>query len=542
MQEFNAKQENNPAPSPPESPPVLRVHPIKAIALLTLTITVVECIVSLGIHYLLAPISAIQETFLNIVLLLPFLAFVLYRFLLRPIQRNVHTHEALYNELSGALEEISVFDAELAHKLLHDELTGLPNRLLFHDRLEHEIKVAEREVTSFALFFLDPGSLSVINETLGHAAGDQILRDITERLTQLVRKSDTLARMGGDEFSLLMPTVDIELVEEMAARIHHIFNAPFYVDDVAVDMTTNIGVALFPRHAENSVDLMRRADMAMRHAKREVTHTIVYDDIHESSSLSRRDAFRELRKAVENSEFELFYQPKKETKTGHIVSAEALIRMSGRTNISPAEFIPLAEQTGLIHELGMWVLEHAIEQIALWQRDGIDISIAVNISARNLLDVDLCQKIETFLSTYNVDKSKLTLELTESMLMEHPEASMNMLKKLDAADFHMSIDDYGTGYSSLSYLQQVPAKELKIDQAFIRNMTSNRNDALIVHSTIELAHDFGMTVVAEGVENVETYNRLAELGCDKIQGYYINRPLSANDFADWFLSGKNQTA
>ncbi len=517
----------------------LPFKPWRVIAVLMLSIILIESAIMLCIHFILPPLSVTQETFLDIGILAPFLAAILYWFVLRPMQKNVHSRNALYNELSGALNEISTFDAELAHKLLHDELTGLPNRLLFHDRVEHEIKVAGREVTSFALFFMDPGPLSVINETLGHAAGDKILQHITDRLTHLVRKSDTLARMGGDEFALLMPTVDIELTEEMAGRIHNIFNEPFYVDDVAVDMTINIGVSLFPRHAESSVDLMRRADMAMRHAKREVSDTIIYDELHESSSLSRREAFRELRKAVANKEFELFYQPKKDTRIGRIVSAEALVRLSGRTNISPAEFIPLAEQTGLIHELGLWVLEHAIKQIAQWQHEGIDITVAVNISARNLLDVDLCQKIETFLSSYTVDKSKLSLELTESMLMEHPEASMNMLRKLDAADFHLSIDDYGTGYSSLSYLQQVPAKELKIDQAFIRNMTSNENDALIVHSTIELAHGFGMTVVAEGVEDIETYDRLAELGCDKVQGYYINRPLSAKDFTDWFRSGEN---
>ena len=517
----------------------LAFNPRKLIAVLTASIILIEIIIMLATHFLLPPLNIMQETLLEIVLQVPFLAASLYWFVVLPMKRNIQSHDALYDELSGALDEISIFDAELAHKLLHDDLTGLPNRLLFHDRLEHEIKVADREVSSFALFFMDPGPLSVINETLGHAAGDQILQDISKRLIHLVRQTDTLARMGGDEFALLMPTVDIEQVEEMAARIHKMFEEPFHIDDVAVDMVTNIGVALYPRHAEGSVDLMRRADMAMRHAKRQVSHTIIYDEMHESNSLSRRDAFRELRKAVTNSEFELFYQPKKDTRSGKIVSAEALVRMSGRTNISPAEFIPLAEQTGLIQELSMWVIEHAIKQIGLWQHESIDITIAVNISARNLLDLDFCQKIEDLLLNYSVEKSKLTLELTESMLMEHPEASMNMLHKLDSAGLHLSIDDYGTGYSSLSYLQQVPAKELKIDQTFIRNMTSSDNDTLIVLSTIQLAHSFGMTVVAEGVEDAETCKRLTEMGCDKVQGYYINRPLSVDHFASWYASEKH---
>jgi len=541
MKEATEKADDNTAniSSPAGHSSELPFKPWKVIAVLMLSIILIESVTMLFIRFILPRLSPLQETFLDITLLAPFLAGILYWFVLRPMQKNIHSHDLLYNELSSALEEISIFDAELAHNLLHDKLTGLPNRLLFHDRLEHEIKIARREVSSFALFFMDPGPLSVINETLGHAAGDKILQNITDRLTHLVRKSDTLARMGGDEFALLMPTVDIELTEEMATRIHNIFNEPFYVDDVAVDMTTNIGVALFPRHAESSVDLMRRADMAMRHAKREVSGTVIYDEMHESSSLSRREAFRELRKAVANKEFELFYQPKKDTRSGKIVSAEALVRMSGRTNISPAEFIPLAEQTGLIQELSMWVIEHAIKQIGLWQHESIDITIAVNISARNLLDLDFCQKIEDLLLNYSVEKSKLTLELTESMLMEHPEASMNMLHKLDSAGLHLSIDDYGTGYSSLSYLQQVPAKELKIDQTFIRNMTSSDNDTLIVLSTIQLAHSFGMTVVAEGVEDAETCKRLTEMGCDKVQGYYINRPLSVDHFASWYASEKH---
>jgi len=500
------------------------------------SIILVESGIMLVSHFLLPPLTIAQNTLLDMIILTPCLGLLLYWFVVLPMQKSLKFQDILDDKLSGALDEISIFDEEIAHKLLHDELTKLPNRLLFHDRVEHAIKIANRDVSSFALFFMDPGSLSVINETLGHAAGDQILHDVAKRLLGLVRQSDTLARMGGDEFAILMPTVDIEQVELMASRIHHLFDESFYVDDIAVDIVTNIGVALYPRHADASVDLMRRADMAMRQAKREATGTVIYDSEQESRTLSRRDAFRELRKAVANGEFELFYQPKKNTRTGRIVAAEALIRLSGRTDISPAEFIPLAEQTGLIQELSMWVLKQAILQIGLWQQEDIDITIAVNISARNLLDVDLCRKIETLLLAHSVDRSKLMLELTESMLMEHPEVSMNMLNKLDAAGFQMSIDDYGTGYSSLAYLQQVPAKELKIDQTFIFNMMSSKNDALIVQSTIQLAHAFGMTVVAEGVEDIDLYNRLTEMGCDKVQGYFISRPLSASDFVSWLTS------
>ncbi len=478
-------------------------------------------------------LSEIQEIILDTILIGLFLTLVLYYFIFSPIQKR---YTNLHQELSKALKEISIFDAEFAHKLLHDELTGLPNRFLFHDRLEHEIIVTERESGSFALLFIDPGSLSAINEALGHKAGDQVIIDISERLTHLIRKSDTLARLASDEFALLMPTVDTEEIGLMADRIHQAFKAPFLAGDVEVDITINIGISLFPLHATSSVDLMRRTDMAMRQAKSESLSTLVYDAKQESIILSKREQFRELRKAVNQGAFELYFQPKMDLKTNEVVSVEALVRLLDNPNISPADFIPLAEQTGLVHDISIWVLEHAVQQLKTWQEEGIHLSIAVNISARDLMNHNLCQDIESLLRKYDVDKSKLSIELTESMLMDNPDISIATLHNLSNAGFKLSIDDYGTGQSSLSYLQQLPASELKIDQVFIRHILEGKHEAAIVKSTIQLAHSLQMTVVAEGVENADICNFLADLGCDKAQGYYISKPQNAENFTSWYNS------
>ena len=478
-------------------------------------------------------LSEIQEIILDTILIGLFLSIILYYFILSPIQRR---YTNLHQELSKALNEISIFDAEFAHKLLHDELTGLPNRFLFHDRLEHEVIVAERESGSLALLFIDPSSLSVINETLGHKVGDQVIIDIGKRLTLLIRKSDTLARLPSDEFALLMPTVDTGEINSMADRIHQAFEVPFLIGDVEVDITANIGISLFPLHATDPVDLMRRADMAMRQAKSKSLSTLVYDAKQESVLLSKREQFRELRKAVNQGGFELYFQPKMDLRTNKVVSVEALIRLIDSPNISPADFIPLAEQTGLVSDISAWVLEHAIQQLKTWQEEGIHLSIAVNISARDLMNHHLCQDIESLLHKYGVDKSKLSIELTESMLMDNPDISIATLHKLSGAGFKLSIDDYGTGQSSLSYLQQLPASELKIDQVFIRHILEGKHETAIVKSTIQLAHSLQMTVVAEGVEDANICNYLADIDCDTAQGYYISKPQNAEDFITWYNS------
>jgi len=511
----------------------LAFRPWKMIATILVSTMSLEALIMLALNNSPFPLSSIQEIFFDTVLLGFLLSLILYYFIFYPLQKKQHN---LHQDLSKALHEISIFDAEFAHKLLHDELTGLANRFLFHDRLEHEIVVSERAVSSFALLFIDPGSLSTINETLGHKAGDQVIIDISKRLTGLIRKSDTLARMGSDEFALLMPTVDTEQVHFMAERIHKAFEMSFMVDELEVDITAQIGIALFPLHAANSIDLMRRADLAMRQAKRDLLPSLVYNKKHESNILSKREAYHELRRAVNEGDFELYFQPKMDLQSNQIKSVEALVRLRNNPNVSPAEFIPLAEQTGLINKLSAWVLEHAIKQLKIWESQSIDVNIAVNISARNILDPNFTEHIKSLLTTHAVHHSKLSLELTESMMMENPKVALTTLQQLNDAGFHMAIDDYGTGYSSLSYLQQLPVQELKIDQSFVRNILENQRNTAIVSSTILLAHSLGMTVVAEGVEDIHISNHLAKLGCDKAQGYYINRPLNEVDFIHWYQS------
>lgn len=507
------------------------VRPVWTFSLILLTVAIGEFLV-MGLVHLLPELAFGFEVLLDILLLLALLAIVLYRHFLIPIQSGEKRSHALRMALDDAMKEISVFDAEIAHKVLHDPLTDLPNRLLFHDRLEHEISVVDRSEENLVLLFLDPEPISVINETLGHDAGDDVLVQVAARLKGVLRESDTLARMAGDEFAILMPTDDQKLANDMATRIHQVFEEPFKAGDIDVDVVLRAGIAIYPLHARGLIDLMRRADIALRQAKREIRNTVIYSEEHESKAMMRREIFRELRDALVRGDFRLLYQPKMNIESGKVTGVEALIRLNG-SNTSPSSFIPVAEQSGLIDRLSLWVLEEALRQISEWKQQGLRVRVSVNLSVRNLLDTGLTGKIESLLQRYSVDASSITIEVIESAVMEHADRSIAVLRKLSDMGLMISIDDFGTGYSSMAHLKAMPASELKIDQGFIRNMTESEADDVIVKSTIQLAHNFGLSVVAEGVETEEVMERLKSYGCDVVQGFLVSHPLSPEEFANW---------
>jgi diguanylate cyclase (GGDEF)-like protein len=424
---------------------------------------------------------------------------------------------------------------ELEHLSLYDPLTELPNRKLLHDRLAHAIEVSRREHESLAVIMLDLDRLKEINDTLGHHNGDTLLQQVAQRLLQGLRKSDTVARIGGDEFMVLLPSVDDKLAILTSNKLQQIIESPFEIDGMAINMEAAAGIALFPKHGDDASLLIRRADIAMRLAKKTKTNFVVYDSERDPYNLRRLTLFGELRYAIKHNELSLHYQPKVNIKTGELHSLEALVRWFHPKEgyIQLDEFVPLAEQTGLIHPLTHWVLEEALRQYHKWSQSGTRVRLAVNLSARNLLDTNFPDQLKNLMTKWDVDCRYLVLEITESAIMMDQERAINTLKSLSAMGTALSIDDFGTGYSSFSYLQKLPVRELKIDKSFIAQMAHNDNDFSIVHSMIDLAHDLNLTVVAEGVENHATWDLLEQLDCDVIQGFYVSRPLPADELVVW---------
>ncbi len=434
------------------------------------------------------------------------------------------------------ISERNAYIAELEYKALHDNLTGLPSRALFHDRLLHEIDVAAREVKPLAVAILNMSRFQEINNTLGRHNGDLILQQIAARLLAVFRKVDTIARIGGDEFAVTLPGVGHEHIGVVAKKIKQALEEFFVLEDTPIEVSASVGVALYPDHGEDPLTLLRHADVAARLAKIDRNGMNVYDSEQDSYSMKRLTLMGELRHAIIDGDLSLYCQPKVDMKTSKVTDVEALVRWQHPRYgmISPAEFIPLAEQTGLIKALTMWVLDEAIRQQSIWQKAGLNVGVAINLSTRNLIDPKLPAHIASLLSEYGVAANTITLEITESAIMAHPEACMKVVSQLKALGASLSIDDFGTGYSSLAYLSKLPVSELKIDQSFIFSMLEDAGNALIVRSTIDLGHSFNLKVIAEGVENKDVWAELEALGCDKVQGYYVSRPLPLGDFFKWY--------
>ncbi|MCK4863940.1 MAG: EAL domain-containing protein [Gammaproteobacteria bacterium] len=447
--------------------------------------------------------------------------------------------EENFNRLAEAVQNKT---QTLTHQALHDPLTDLPNRKLFHNRLQHEILRGERTSKKTILIMSDLNHFKEINDTLGHHIGDLILQQTAERLFNIFRKTDTVARLGGDEFSILLPETNLEQATILTNKVLEGFNHPFIVDGHTLNVDISIGLAEFPTDGNDVNILMQRADIAMYVAKQNKTGYSIYDKTKDTHSIGRLALMSELKEAISSESLELFFLPKVNVATKQVVTAEALLRWNHpqRGFIKPDEFIPLAEQTGLIKPLTKWVVEKSIIQCSLWKKKNINIAIAVNMSVHCLHDSILLQFILDILKEHDLSPDNLNLEISEDDVMSEPLRARHTLEKIKSTGIHLSIDDFGTGYSSLSYLKKLPIDEIKVDRSFVMEMTEDEDDDVIVLATIELAHNLGLKIVAEGVYDEKTWQRLKSLKCDFAQGHYISKPLNADDFTNWFMSKKWQ--
>jgi diguanylate cyclase (GGDEF)-like protein len=421
------------------------------------------------------------------------------------------------------------------HQATHDALTGLPNWELMRDRLEQGLAAASRSDGEVALLLIDLDRFKEINDTLGHSHGDKLLCQVAPRLQSVLREGDTVARLGGDEFAVLLPLVDgVGEAQSVAERLRDSLHQTFDVNGVALDVEASIGIALSPWHGTDTEELLRNADIAMYAAKDRKAGAVVFEPTEHVTAPSRITVLGDLRRALDASE-ELFlhYQPKYTLDGERIEGLEALLRWQHPVEglIPPGEFIPVAEGTGIILRLTERVLELALAQMRRWQDAGHAVPVAVNLSTRCLLDAGLPDLVQRLLAEHGVPAALLRLEVTESAVMGDAARCMAVLQRLHDLGLKLSIDDFGTGYSSMAYLRRLPVDELKVDRSFVLGMTTNAADAVLVRTAIDLGHNLGLTVVAEGVEGAEHVSALQALGCDIAQGYHYARPMPGNEMS-----------
>jgi len=430
----------------------------------------------------------------------------------------------------------------LEYQSLHDSLTGLPNRACLLEELNEALSTVNNHDRRVGLMIMDLDHFKEINDTLGHPVGDLILREVAKRLANAIGDSGLTARLGGDEFAVILPDSDQHHCVDMADSIARALEHEFQVGGHKLYVGGSVGVAIYPDHGTEVSVLMRHADVAMYMAKHTGKHTAFYDDSQDENSVLRLQLVKELKDAISDDHLELYYQPKLDFKRQAITSVEALLRWNHPEHgmVPPDRIIPMAEQTGVIQKLTQWVLEKALEQQACWRETGADINVAVNLSAYDLRDTSLPETVSELLAATTTSPEKLTLEITESAMMSDLGNATVLLSRIKEMGVGIAIDDFGTGFSSLSYLKKLPVRELKIDKSFVINMSHDESDAMIVHSTIDLAHNLGLIVVAEGVENQEVLERLQALGCDLIQGYHLCHPLPPDQLESW-LREKSQT-
>jgi len=425
----------------------------------------------------------------------------------------------------------------LEYQAQHDSLTGLANRALFEKRTAAAIRSAQRRGSPVALLLIDLDRFKEINDTLGHHAGDVLLQQVARRLSSVVRGSDTVARLGGDEFAVLLPRVNtVEDAVEMGNRLFTTVLQPIDLDGHEIEVSSSIGVAAYPDHCDDPDHLLRYADIAMYTAKRQGLGAIEYHPSQNSYDPKQLTMSGELRHAIESAELVLHYQPQIDVATRRWRGVEALIRWQHpvRGLLSPAEFIPLAEQGGLIDLLTDWVLIEALDQFVRWREAGLDVPVAVNISAQSLVgDKKLAERVVHLLEQRGIPPARLTLEITERAVISNLQDTIALLAQIRARGVRLSIDDFGTGYSSMTHLQEMPIDELKIDRSFVARMSTESSGGGIVLAVLDLARNLGLEAVAEGVETEETLTVLAELGCEICQGYLFSRPLPAESLTGW---------
>ncbi|HEY3810554.1 MAG TPA: GGDEF domain-containing protein, partial [Acidimicrobiales bacterium] len=445
------------------------------------------------------------------------------------------THSAVAIRGGRLLDRLRREVTAREHEALHDGLTGLANRNLFDRYLETTLR--ERSVGRLvAVMLMDLNGFKEINDTMGHHIGDSVLREVAARLTGRISEHGIVARLGGDEFGFVLPDLaDVEQVGDMSRAVLEELVRPVTVDGIALEMRASLGVTVAPEHGEEHTILLRRADIAMYAAKSAGGGIEVYDPSGDRHSTRRLILANELRAAPRTDAIEVWYQPVADLASGQVLGCEALMRWnhSLHGSIPPDEFIPLAEQSGIIGELTWWMLDAAIRQVREWQDRGLALGVSVNVTARTLLEADLLDRLAQLLAITGVEARWLTLELTESSIMADPDRSSRVLAALGDLGVRIAIDDFGTGYSSLTRLKQLPIHVVKIDKSFVMSMCVDEGDGAIVRSTIELARNLGHVVVAEGVEDQATWDQLAALGCDWAQGFYLARPMRAPLFDIW---------
>ena len=432
--------------------------------------------------------------------------------------------------------DIGAQQTEIRRLAYWDRLTGLPNRERFRDAVVQAIAGSASTPQPLAVLTLDLDRFKHVNDVLGYAFGDRLLQAVAERLSQQVRSPDDMvARLGGNEFAILLQRADAADAHDIAQRINQSFEEPLAFEDQTVDLSAGIGFACWPGDAGDADTLLSRSEIAMYAAKRKLSGALQYDAAFDSSSAQTLSLLTELRHAVEHHELRLYLQPKVPLHGQPGLAAEALVRWQHpqRGLVPPMQFIPFAEQTGFVRHLTLWMFEEVARLLADPRTQGLPLRVSVNLSTRDLLDPELSHRLAEILVRHGVAASAFCLEITESAIMDDPQRAEAMLNRLSEQGFKLSIDDFGTGYSSLAYLKRLPVDELKIDKSFVMGMDTGEDDAMIVRSTIDLAHNLGLTVVAEGVETAAIQDRLRALACDEAQGYHIARPLPVDDFLAW---------
>ncbi|MDT4988660.1 MAG: hypothetical protein QOI74_2754, partial [Micromonosporaceae bacterium] len=422
------------------------------------------------------------------------------------------------------------------HDAMHDALTGLANRTLLADRVSLAMAAGRRHGTHVGLILIDLDGFKEVNDTLGHKFGDLVLQKVAARLNATIRDGDTVARLGGDEFAILLPELASgEQATTIAERLLEVLRRPIDIEQYLLEVGASIGIAVYPTNCDSAEQLLQNADIAMYAAKRGHLGIAEYDSSQNSHHPKQLTLLAELRRALEGGEIVLHYQPKADTGTGQICGVEALARWQHPLHglMGPLEFIPLAEQGGLIELLTIHVLAEALDQCRKWGREGLHLPVAVNISSKCLADSDFPGKVSALLSANEVAPDMLTLEITETSVISNPDQALNVLRQVRALGVRLSVDDFGTGYSSMAYLQDMPITEVKIDRCFISRMNDEDQSRAIVHAVLDLARNLNLQVVAEGVEDQQTWDELSALGCDISQGFFFSKPLPPAELADW---------
>jgi diguanylate cyclase (GGDEF)-like protein len=437
---------------------------------------------------------------------------------------------------------VQVVNPSTQPSLKHDILTDLPDRMLLRTRLKEALFVGQRDDTQFALLVMGLNRFREINQTLGYHIGDLLLKQVGARIRALVGENSAIVRLGGVEFAILIPAGEGK--EEFAPHVRRILKGleqPFTLGGLNIEVQASIGIALLPEHGVNVDAFIQRANIALSEFFNDTATTEIYTPEQDQSNPHRLVLVGELRRALVEDQLFLLYQPKTDLRTGYVTGVEALARWKHPKFgiVPPDQFVPLAERTGLIMPLTLWVLHEALRQCRAWNQAGLTIGMAANLSMFNLQAPELPDQIAGLLAKSGIAPSQLKLEITESAIMANPERTMENLTRMSKMGLQISIDDFGTGYSSLAHLKKLPVHELKIDKSFVMNMAMDKDDAVIVRATIDLGHHFGLKVVAEGVEDQNTRKMLSTFNCDMAQGFFFSKPLPAVDLVQWLAESQN---